>query len=100
MQSLVQPSLVRAPYLTAEDGAVPAKLHSSPTAKMAMKMGKEDAEPLGKKKAASITRKLPRVDQAAAGGTKLCAEALKPKSAKAPEGVPSSTTTGACLLKV
>ena len=67
MQSLVGPRLVRASYLTAEDGAVPAKLHSSPTAKMAMKTGKEDAEPLGKKKAASITRKLPRVDQAAAG---------------------------------
>ena len=74
MQSLVQPRFVRAPYLTAEDGAVPAKLHSSPTAKMAMKAGKEEAEPLGKKKAASITRKLPRVDQAAAGALTLCTQ--------------------------
>ena len=84
MQSLVQPRPVRAPHLTAEDGAVPAKLHSSPTANMAMKTGKEDAEPLGKKKAASITRKLPRVDQAAAGGTELWAEAVSLESAKAP----------------
>ena len=44
---------------------MPAKLHSSPMAKRPMKRGNAEAVLWGNQKAASMTKKLARIDQAA-----------------------------------